>query len=64
MIFLLYSKSQKAYHRCDLYEMINDNASNLKSKEGPCDYIVVGAAIDLTNANATFPKIKAELGRP
>lgn len=64
MIFLLYSKSQKAYHRCDLQEMISDNRLNLKTKDAPCDFIVVGFAIDKTNANAQFPEIKFKLGRP
>lgn len=64
MIFLLYSKSQKSYHRSDLQEMIAENKRNLKTKGASCDYIVVGAAIDITNANGTFPDIKFKLGRP
>ena len=64
MIYLLYSQSQKAYHReYNLDGMVADNLAQLEHGV-PADYVVIGYALEGENADSKFDLIREKLGRP
>lgn len=64
MIYLLYSQSQKAYHReIGISRIIEDNITQLE-RGVIADYILVATAFDNDEADRIFPIIKEKIGRP
>lgn len=62
MIYLLYSPSQKAYHRSTIEEIIEENRYMLKNRIKN-DWVIVGYAIP-EEEKFYFAEVKQQLGRP